>query len=176
MALGCHGITMVICLTWWTQLEEKKKNHSSHGHTWTPCWKPDNVILRIVSVCVTTAKKGSLIALCHSFPVLCYCIITHYFFLLFFLQSMWWRTGEETTRQIHAWQPAGRLCVAAASGTCWHNVFPCLFFHSHVPKRPPPPSPPRCLNPPPSSPPALNPALPRNRPAITSTSPQPDYN
>lgn len=46
MAPGCYGITMVMCLTWWMQLEE---NHSSHGYTWTHCWRLDYVILRIIS-------------------------------------------------------------------------------------------------------------------------------
>lgn len=46
-------------------------------------------------------------------------------YLSFFLQCTWWRTGEETTpARTRAWRPAGQLCVAAVSSTCWHNYSP----------------------------------------------------
>lgn len=86
-------------------------------------------------------------------PFLCSCASLSLFFF-FTLQCMWWRTGEETTQETHAWQPAGQLCVAAVSGTCWHNYSPTV--HPHYPLAPyfcasgpnhPPPLPQICLKP-----------------------------
>ena len=54
----------------------------------------------------------------------------------FFFQCMWWKTKEETTwAHPPASQPAGLLCVAAASGTCSpdHLMSPALPLGRSVP-------------------------------------------
>lgn len=58
--MDCSNITTAMCLTWWMQLEE---NHSSHGYTSTHYWRPDNVIMSIISGFIQLQKRNRFLPL-----------------------------------------------------------------------------------------------------------------